>query len=77
MANGSVAKLWAQFAVNVMPLDMSTTQKQEMRRAFYTGAWGMLLLLVRDDGRRDPLSRLKSLRRECEEFVWQNKKGET
>lgn len=38
----SVDSMWKSFAKAVLPRDASSVQRQEMRRAFYGGAWAML-----------------------------------
>jgi len=40
----TIAEQWAAFEVLVMPKDAPPVQRQEMRRAFYSGAEAMLRL---------------------------------
>ena len=40
----TIAEQWASFEVLVMPQDAPAVQRQEMRRAFYSGAEAMLRL---------------------------------
>ncbi len=70
MKDPSVAEMWASFAVNVMPLGVSKIQKRELRRAFYAGAWGMLMGCMSLSSRdaKDVLKVLEDLRREREAF---------
>ena len=37
-----VAELWNEFSRKVLPADAPVIQRQEMRRAFYAGAGGLL-----------------------------------
>jgi hypothetical protein len=39
----SVEQQWEEFWQAVAPKDASPIQQQEMRRAFYAGAWAMLM----------------------------------
>jgi len=41
-----MAEQWDQFARSVLPKDCSPTQRQEMRRAFYAGAQGILFRVI-------------------------------
>lgn len=41
-----VAEQWDQFARAVLPRDTPAVQRQEMRRAFYAGAQGVLFKVV-------------------------------
>ncbi|WP_088893147.1 hypothetical protein [Leptolyngbya ohadii] len=38
----TIRQKWQQFERSVMPIDASPIQKQEMRRAFYAGAFALL-----------------------------------
>lgn len=44
-----MAKLWAGFEKQVVPADAGPTQRQEMKRAFYAGAWALLGELMKID----------------------------
>lgn len=41
-----MAELWDDFARQVLPKNCSFTQRQEMRRAFYAGAQGILYKIL-------------------------------
>jgi hypothetical protein len=68
-----LAESWESFERAVIPADAGPVQRQEMRRAFYAGAWS-ILCSVRHIGGNDSISEqdgaamLESLVRECERF---------
>lgn len=41
-----MAEQWDEFARRVLPPDVHATQRQEMRRAFYAGAQGILFRVI-------------------------------
>jgi hypothetical protein len=41
-----VAEQWDKFARAALPINTSAVQRQEMRRAFYAGAEGVLLKVI-------------------------------
>lgn len=70
---------WESFEAAVMPRDAGQVQRQEMRRAFYAGAWSMLCAVrdIGDDGvsEADGVVTLEAMRRELEAFQFLIKKG--
>ncbi len=42
----SMAKMWADFETQVLPADVGPIQRQEMRRAFYSGAKGFIDMIL-------------------------------
>jgi hypothetical protein len=49
----TVAEMWASFAKATMPELASNVQRREMRRAFYAGAYGMLMGAAFGPGEED------------------------
>lgn len=66
----SVKDQWESYAAHVLPPDCGLLQRQETRRAFYAGAFAMLMMsanvahMTDDEG----VSYLEGLRRELERF---------
>lgn len=75
----SVAESWLSFWKAVAPPDASDTQKTEMRRAFYAGAWAVMCQVRRvgdDDVPEDAgVRHLESLHQECRAFQQLIKEG--
>lgn len=74
-----MAKSWESFVRAVMPRNAPAVQRQEMRRAFYAGAWAMLCAFreigedsVSEDEGVAVMERLKT---EVETFYGQVRKG--
>lgn len=44
---GLLQEAWKQFEQGVMPVDAGDVQRQEMRRAFFAGAWTVHCELMR------------------------------
>jgi hypothetical protein len=69
----TVKAMWEGFEKDVIPDDAPLVQVQEMRRAFYAGAWAMLVgckSVGNDDVTEDEgVAQLESWRKECERFV--------
>lgn len=69
----TIATEWASFEGKVIPWDAGSTQRQEMRRAFYAGAQAMLGIVHEigsDDVSEDAgIAVLKGLADEGELFV--------
>lgn len=70
---------WESFDSQVIPDDAGTTQRQEMRRAFYAGAWSMLCAVERLGNEavseEQGVVALEKLKAECQAFVFLVKKG--
>lgn len=68
----TIRESWNSFETDVMPEDAPPVQRQEMRRAFFAGAWSILCELERLSHPSIPeaegLDRLHWLRFECEAF---------
>lgn len=67
----SVRESWNQFRAAVMPPNASNVQIQEMRRAFYAGAWAMFCTMNQASaGSEDEgVEALESLNAEMECFA--------
>lgn len=75
-----VAQLWTSFRVTVMPPTAGPVQVQEMRRAFYAGAQGLLgtILRVLDPGEEPTeadLLQMGAIADELSEFALKVGKG--
>jgi hypothetical protein len=68
----SVAQNWTEFARAVLHPDAHPSQHQEMRRAFYAGAWAMLCEFVALGGptvsEDSAIAYMDMVRKECEAF---------
>ncbi len=68
----SVKEAWESFEAAVIPEDAPAVQRSEMRRAFYAGAWAMLMgcssigetSVTEEEG----VAMLESWKKECERF---------
>jgi hypothetical protein len=75
----TVAQKWYAFAVSVLPDPCPAIQHQEMRRAFYAGAWAMFNLTSHEITALDDdagVQALEALRRECLTFRERVERGE-
>jgi len=74
----TVAAVWDTYAARVLPKDAGPIQVQEIRRAFYAGAWGMFNLIKTthelDD--RQALDRIRALHKECDDFKQRVENGD-
>jgi hypothetical protein len=75
-----MAEQWDQFARAVLPRDASPIQKQEMRRAFYAGAQGILFRVIasfapESEPTEDDLRIMSDLERELSDFAESVKAG--
>jgi hypothetical protein len=70
---------WQEFARAVLPRDASAVQRQEMRRAFYGGAFSVLTLMAAlgDDSVSEDqgVKVLDQLHRECHAFNGMVRRG--
>lgn len=68
----TIAEQWSGFEADVLPPDAPPVQRQEMRRAFYAGAWSMLSALQQlgdaEISEAEGCDALEAYRRECEAF---------
>ena len=75
----TVKSEWESFEAAVMPRGAGIVQRQEMRRAFYAGAWSMLCAVrgIGDDSvsEEQGIETLEAMRRELEAFSFLVKKG--
>jgi hypothetical protein len=70
----TVESAWESFAAGVVPKDAPSVQRQEMRRAFYAGAWWFLTGPMESIGHpaisdEESLHYLERLRKELLQFV--------
>ena len=75
-----VAEQWDSFARAVLPANVSPVQRQEMRRAFYGGAQGLLysilkLLTPGVEPSEDDMRMMSGIERELSDFADQVKAG--
>lgn len=75
-----MAEQWDSFAREVLPKDAPPTQRQEMRRAFYAGAQGILhgimaVLAASDTPTPEDLEAMANLEQELSDFVDLVKQG--
>ncbi len=75
-----MAEQWDSFARAVLPKDAPAVQRQEMRRAFYAGAQGILhgvimALAPEKEPTEDDLEMMANLERELSEFAELVKQG--
>jgi hypothetical protein len=80
MANDRIMQEWESFAAIAVPANAATNQAQEMRRAFFAGAYSMWSM-VRDIGGDDVtelagVELLESVNSEVMDFVRRMKRGE-
>jgi hypothetical protein len=68
-----VKDAWESFERRVVADDAPPIQRQEMRRAFYAGAWAVLItcetISAPDISQEQAVAILASCRKECERFV--------
>lgn len=80
MKVSTIAQQWQQFAERVLPPHCNPTQRQEMRRAFYAGAWSMFCVtsgeVTQFEDDADGARALEALRRECLAFSERVARGE-
>ena len=71
MSTNMMNELWTTFADLVLPDDAPQIQRQEMRRAFYAGAWGMFNFLMGLEGlsEREREMIAQRVRGECQDFM--------
>jgi hypothetical protein len=75
----TVKASWESFEEAVMPPDAGRVQRQEMRRAFYAGAWAVLCT-VREVGEEsvseaDGVATLEAIKAELQAFQFLITKG--
>lgn len=68
----TVAASFATYRADMIPADAAPTQVEECRRAFYAGAYSLLmnaLLNVSEQSDEDGVDSLEALKRECDQFA--------
>lgn len=75
-----IADLWELFDKKVLPPHVHPVQRQEMRRAFYAGAFSVMEIILAI-GKTSPTDQegadaLHALMTECVAFIEQLRKGE-
>jgi hypothetical protein len=75
-----IQEKWDEFSRLVLPPNCSTTQRWEMRRAFYAGVEGLFKLILRDltpgsEAEAPDLQMLTDMTQELAEFAERIKQG--
>jgi len=75
----SIESIWQEYQRRILPVSASPTQRQETRRAIYSGCY-RLLVILRDDVAALPepmaLIAIEALHQECQEFAAAVGRGE-
>jgi len=74
LAAVSITGLWASFEKDILPANAPPVQRQEMRRAFYAGSFGVLTAMLHvvgsnEVGMEEGVLILDRLYNECKAFA--------